>query len=120
MKCDNFFTKLIIIHPSLNYTVETSKIEFLAFLDVSVQKIETELLTSVYRKTTNTNMLINWNAKSPKNWKVGIIKCLLNRALRICNNYNDYEKETKKLNEISQLNGYPKYLVTKIIEEFKK
>ena len=119
MKCDNFFTKLNKIHPNLNYTIEKPKIGCLPFLDVSVQKIRTKLLTSVYRKTTNTNILINWNAKSPKNWKVGIIKCLLNRALSSCNNYNDYEKETKKLKEIFQLNGYPKYLVNKITEEFK-
>ena len=37
-----------------------------------------------------------------KNWKVGIIKCLLNRALSICNNYDYYEKEIKKLKENSE------------------
>ena len=62
---------------------------------MSVQKIGTELLTSVYRKTTNTNMFINWNAKSPKSWNVGLTKCVLNRALSIFNNYNDFGKETK-------------------------
>ena len=120
MKCDNFFIKLNKIHPNLNYTIEKPKIGCLPFLDVSVQKIRTKLLTSVYRKTTNTNILINWKAKSPKNWKVGLIKCLLNRALSICNNYDYYEKEIKKLKEIFQLNGYPKYLVNKIIKEFEE
>ena len=65
-------------------------------------------------------MLINWKAKAPKNWKVGLIKCLLNRAISICNNYHDYKKETTKLKEIFQINCYPKYLVNKIIQEFEK
>ena len=95
MKCDNFFTKLNNIHSDVY-----RKIGFLPFLDVKVLKIGTKL-TSAYRKTTNTSILINWKAKSPKNWKV---KCLLNRALSICNNYNDYKNETVKLKEIFQLN----------------
>ena len=65
-------------------------------------------------------MLINWKAKAPKNWKVGLIKCYQNRAISICNNYHNYIKETIKLKEIFQLNCYPKYLVNKTIEEFAK
>ena len=119
-KCDNFYTKMNNVHPNLKYTIEKPKIGLLPFLDVKVQKIGTKLQTSVYRKSTNTNMLINWNAKAPKNWKVGLIKCLLNRAISICNNYDDYIKETIKLKEIFQINCYPKYLVNKIIREFAK
>ena len=43
-----------------------------------------------------------------------LFKYLLNKALSICNNYNDFIKETIKIKEIFQLNGFPQYLVNKI------
>ena len=68
MKYDKFFTKINNIHHSLKYTIDKRNIGCLPFHDVKVQKIGTDLLTSVHRKTTNANMLINWKAKTPKSW----------------------------------------------------
>ena len=117
LKCDTFLTKINNIHPSLKFTIDKPKIEFSPFLDVKVQKVGTDFS---WRKTTNTNMFINWKAKAPKIWKVGLVKYLLNRVISICNSYNDFKKETIKLKEIFQLNWYPNYLVNKIVEELEK
>ena len=38
---------------------------------------------SVFRKETNTDMYINWNAFVPETWKIGTLKMLIQRAYKI-------------------------------------
>ena len=41
-------------------------------------------VTSVYRKPTFTGMCLQWDAYCPVKYKVGLVRCLVNRAKRIC------------------------------------
>ena len=45
---------------------------------------ETGIDPWVYRKPTNSNLILNFNALCPTKWKSGLILCFLNRVKRIC------------------------------------
>ena len=62
-------------HVNLRFTVEVGETH-LAFLDTQVSIQDANFETWVFRKKTNTNVLLNFNAVCPIQWKVGLIKCL--------------------------------------------
>ncbi len=69
-------------HGNLEFTVEYAK-ETLPFLDVEV-KLGNKIETWLYRKSTNTGVLLNYNSMAPLSWKSGLIKCLPTRASVVC------------------------------------
>ena len=44
--------------------------------------------TSVLRKSTNTNIYMNWNTYASTDWKIGTLKTIIKRAKTICLNEN--------------------------------
>ena len=60
-------------------------------LDVHVQIQENELHLNVWRKETNTGILINFNAICPNVWKSSLELCLLVRAKSICSSQHLFE-----------------------------
>ena len=63
--CNNFFIQLNSLHPSLRFTYEKESNHSLPFLDVLVERHDSEFLTSVYRKPTFTGQYLRWNSFSP-------------------------------------------------------
>ena len=55
--CNNFFTHLNSLHPSLCFTQEKESNSFLPFLDVSVERQNSDFVTSVYRPSTKKDVL---------------------------------------------------------------
>ena len=53
-KCNEFFSHLNSLHPSLRFTFEKECNRTLPFLDVLVEKNDHEFVTSIYRKPTFT------------------------------------------------------------------
>ena len=92
--------------------------ETLPFLDVEVTKTESGIETKIYRKQTHTNLLLNFNAICPINWKSGLIICLLNRAKIIPSTTALLQKEVKEFRSMFQENGYPKSYFDKIFKRF--
>ena len=77
-------------HPNIKFTEEKETIaetetHELPFLDVLVSRnSETGIQTSVYRKKTFTGTYLHWTSLTPRDYKIGLINCLLDRAYRIC------------------------------------
>ena len=76
-----------IWHSNLQFTLERSTDSRLPFLDTEVKLISNRLYTSVYRKPTGTNVVMQYTSVCPKAWKIGLIEFYLNRALSLCRNY---------------------------------
>ena len=82
---DDLLMALNSVHPSITYTYETETNNTLNFLDVScVRTPDGSVQTSVYRKPTWTGLYINFRSFVPRTYKVNLIKCLANRASKIC------------------------------------
>ena len=63
---DNFYNKMNTIHPNLQFTLERPNNDKLPFLDTEIKKIKNQLQTSVYRKPTDTNLIMQYTSTCPK------------------------------------------------------
>ena len=65
----------------------------------------TEISASVYRKSTFTGVLTNYHSFTNISYKIGLVKCLLDRAFRITNNWPCFDKELKNISKILTKNS---------------
>ena len=63
--CNAFLSHLNSLHPSLRFTHEKESNHSLPFLDVLVERRDSEFSTSVCRKPTFTGQYLRWNSFSP-------------------------------------------------------
>ena len=70
--------------PSIKFTLEMSQNNTLPFLDVSVQNMEHNFKTKVYRKSTHTNSYIHFFSHHSTEIKRDVVTGLFLRAYRIC------------------------------------
>ena len=119
-----FLSFLNNIHPNLRFTYEIGP-QKLAFIDTLISlssNNDLSIITSVYRKPTDTKTILNFHAVCPWIWKSGLITCFLNRAFIVCNNWFTFHEEISKLKDfyylllyyyiiyyyIFYMNGYPR------------
>ena len=108
------------IHPNLKFTCEIGQ-QKLAFLDTQISlssNNDLSLITSGYRKPTDTKTIINFHAVCPWIWKSGLIKKFLNRAFIVCNNWFTFHEEISKLKDVFCMNGYPKDIFHNHVKKF--
>ena len=93
----------------------------LPFLDVDVKITEDNTIeTCIYRKQTNTDVLLNFDSVAPSAWKKGLIKCLLYRAKSICSSDSLLSKEFTKITNIFLKNGYPDWFLRRVRQKFER
>ena len=82
-----------------------------------IDRKDSHLETSVYRKKINNNIYMNWNSHSPRSWKIGTLRNLVQRAIMISSEVN-LQKEIDHLQKVfCEVNGYPEKFTKKIISE---
>ena len=107
-------------HSNIKFTIEQStKANTLFFLDVQVELLNDGYETTVWCKSTNTGLLLNFNAMSPKIWKFGLIMCFLHQAKCICSNYELYLKEVQMLRLIFSNNGYSNWFIDNTLKQYE-
>ena len=117
---DAFFEHLNKAHKNLSFTMETvnTSSNSLPFLDVEIGIRGNQFETKVFKKPTNTGVLLNYEAMAPKQWKRAIIKCFLVRAKRISSSPELFNKELHNIKRIFKENAYPEHFVNEVISEF--
>ena len=117
--CDyrRFHSKLNALHNNLEFTYEMGGTS-MPFLDTSITLKQDGIRSTVYRKPTNTNVLLNNTAVAPSSWKTGLLKCLLHRAEVVCSDDQARNEEHDKLKSIFHMNGYPDKLFDSIKQKF--
>ena len=89
------------------FTCDKEKDSTLPFLDINIQKGDSEFTTSIYRKPTFTGLFSKYYAFSSKQNKENLIYTLTVRAFNICSNYFKLDAELIFLKDVLQKNGYP-------------
>ena len=89
------------------------------FLDTRVKLCSDGLKSTVYRKKTNTNVVLHHDSIAPTTWKIGLMKWFLHRAEIVCSDEKTFNEEIDKLKTIFSQNGYPVKYFEKVIREFK-
>jgi hypothetical protein len=105
-------------HPNIKFTVEKSINNVLPFLNTEIKLTGDNFESSVFRKDTNTNVLLNVNAVCPMSWRKGLVYGALNRAKTICSSKELFLKEVDKLKLIFWKNGYSNSFFNKMLESY--
>ena len=75
---------------------------------------------SIFRKSTYTGLLLNFNSYCPYGWKIGLLNCLLSRAYRVCTSWNNFHLEIGQLKSLFLKNGYPIGVINMTVSKFLK
>jgi len=104
--CTSFLNLLNVQHKNIKFTVEHAS-NTLAFFDVEIKINDQGVDTWIWRKPTNTDLMLNFNALCPQKWKSGLDFCLLNRAKMIYSLVSANNVELNKPKSIFGSNEYP-------------
>ena len=115
-----FLNMLNALHPNLAFTHELGG-KTLPFLDTKVTLTGSNMFVSeVYRKKTDSGVILNYSSNAPTIWKKSLITWFLNRAIRVCSSEEHLSDEIKQLRKQFYNNGYPNWFFDKVHEEFLK
>ena len=80
-------------HRNIQFTYEVETDSKISFLDVLViRDSSNNINTTVYRKSNNNDIYLNWVFFAPSKWKWGTLKTLTKRAYDICSNQELLQK----------------------------
>ena len=102
---DNILSVLNGFDNNIKFTVEEEKEGVLPFLDVLICRNDKSIETTVYRKSTNNDIYLNWDTFSTDNWKRGTLKALVERAYTVFSTKDFLDKELKYLQKVFHKNN---------------
>ena len=91
----NFLNFLNNRHPNIKFIIEKQNNHSIAFLDVFISGINNQNLTlQTHYKSTYTRLLLNFKSFTSFSCEISLIKCLIDRSFKICNNWNSVHNDT--------------------------
>ncbi|PFX11647.1 hypothetical protein AWC38_SpisGene24539 [Stylophora pistillata] len=90
----------------------------LPFVGMEVLKKGCKLETSVYRKPTNTGLLLHHQSHVDKRYKKSLLKTMLNRAFRLSSTWESFKSECDHLKMMFTNLKYPDHLINSTISHF--
>ena len=100
-------TTLNGLHPSLSFTMELPVDDRIPFIGIDIIKNGTKLETQVYRKPTNTGLLLHFHSHTDKRYKDSLLKTMLHRAYALSSTTEAFNEECAKLRSIFSRLDYP-------------
>ena len=92
---------------------------YIAFLDVFISGINNQNLTlQTYHKLTYAGFLLNFKSFASSSYKISLIKCLIDRSFKICNNWNSFQNDIESIKSNLIKNVYPPFLIDKVIKNY--
>ena len=84
-------------HPNIKCIIEKQINHSTPFHDVFISGINNQNLTlQTYHKSTYTGLLLLFKSFTSFSYKISLIKCLIDRSFKICNNWNSFHNDIKK------------------------
>ena len=109
----------VYIHNKIQFTIEKESDGALPFLDTVIIRAENTVKFKVYRKPTNKDDFVNYFSAHDERTKSGIVIGFYLRALRICSQ-EFVNKEITYINQAFEKLGYPKGLLTSLLDKARK
>ena len=70
----------------------------MAFLDVFISGITNQNFTiQTYHKSTYADLLLEFKSFTSFSCNISLIKCLIDRSFKICNNWNSFHNDIKNI-----------------------
>ena len=106
-------------HPNIKFTLEKQNNHSIVFLDIFISGINKQNLTlQTYHKSTYTRLLLNFKSFTSFSYKISLIKCLIDRSFKICNNWNSFHNVIENNKSSLIKNAYPPFLIDKVIKKY--
>ena len=103
---DEFHEQLNKQNTSIQFTEEIEENSKIPFLDCLVRGENNTLRTTVYRKPTHTDRLLDQKSYNPTSHKVTMVRTLTRRAQIVCDSHDSLADETNHLNTVFIKNNY--------------
>ena len=91
----------------LSFTLELEINRKLPFLDTIITRSHLEYVSDVFVKKTSTGECINYSSIAPDRYKTGVIKNLLNRAVKTCSGRTSLGIEIARIKQLLCNNNFP-------------
>lgn len=103
----------------IEFTLEREHERSLPFLDVAVRHNSGRLQTSVYRKDTHTDRVLNFQSHHARNAKAAVVHALLNRLDThfAKDDSEGQDLERQRVFQTLRANGYPDRFVGRIVNQ---
>ena len=105
-KIDDFHDHLNEQNADIQFTKEIEENGKLPFLDCLVSRDNNELRTTVYRKPTHTDRLLDESSYNPTSHKATTIRTLTRRAQLVCDTPDSLRDENRYLERVFHKNKY--------------
>ena len=103
---------------NIKFSYELEHGSKLPFLDVLLCRKGKKIYATVYRKATNNDVYLNWNAFAPIRWKRSTLKTLMERAYLICSTDELQNRELGYIEKVfHENNSYPKYVIKHALQQ---
>ena len=90
----NFVNFLNNRHPNIKFTIGKQISHFIAFLEIFISGINNQILTlETYHKLTYTGFILNFKSFTSFSYKISLIKYLIDRSFKSCNNCNSFHHD---------------------------
>ena len=115
----NFKNFLNNRHPNIKFMIEKHINHSIAFLDGFISGINNQNLTlQTYHKSTYTGLLLNFKSFTSFSYKISLIKCLIDRPLKMCNNWKSFLNDIENIKSNLIKNAYLPFLIDKVIKKY--
>jgi hypothetical protein len=116
-----FYELINSIFGDIKFTCEEAKDDSLPFLDVLVRKLpDGSLQTSVYRKDSSADVILNYDSNHPASHKRSCVQTLFKRARTHCSSKESLENEIDYLYRILIENAYPNNFIRECLRKPKR
>ena len=88
------------------------------FLMYSFQVSIIKMSYSKHHKLTYTGLLLHFKSFTSFSYKINLIKCLIDRSFKICNNWNSFHNDIENIKSNRIKNAYPLFLVDNVIKKY--
>ena len=124
MKVDLNENKLIevnLLYSKLKFTLEVEQNERLSFLDMCIEHNNNSLSSTWYCKPTDTGLLLNFHALTPKRFKRSVVQGFVFRIWRACSSEKSLHESLTKAKEISNETNSPMVFITSLsLQQLKR
>ncbi|CAH3020085.1 unnamed protein product, partial [Porites evermanni] len=93
-------------NADIQFTKEIEENGKIPFLDCLVTRDNNKLKTTIYRKPTHTDRLLDQSSYNPTSHKATTIRTLTRRAQLVCDSPDSLQDETDYLNNVFSKNNY--------------
>ena len=104
--------------PTLPLVLQCNSRKTGNFLGIEIIRNSARLDRKVYRKPTDTGLLLHYYSHVDMKYKHSLLKTMLNRAFKLSSNWHFFHRECERLKEIFTRLHYPEPLIQNTIRFF--